>query len=325
WMSGSTPCQATFHDFASVLGYRFRGTTPCGIRIHSSEAINKNRMRDLYGSGGMIGSMPGLLPPYDSLARIFRENICPSGGNNDNIVNPLAHLLMLAKEFLDNEDPEREFQVDVMDFIYNEMYDAMVCGYTIPYAPYIMLLIKDTLKEDLADLELEEHSFKKIYVKKSVARAPATSASQGEFMTDARGSARQAVPPASSSASHVRKLSWFQRHILCMNIDIRKEQFEAYRERHAIRSRLPSQPNDPPVLAPLSYERWNAKAKTPWVQLEKDLLASDPDAPAASSTSRPRTRTATDSDDEEDEEVDEAIEDDDEEEDEEESASEGSE
>ena len=144
-------------------------------------------------------------------------------------------------------------------------------------------------------------------------------------MADARGSARQAVPPASSSASHVRKLSWFQRHILCMNIDIRKEQFEAYRERHAIRSRLPAQPDDPPVLAPLSYERWNSKAKTPWVQLEKDLLASDPNAPAAPSSSRPRTRAASDSDDEEDEEIDAAFEDDDEEEGEEESESEGSE
>ena len=89
-----------------------------------------------------------------------------------------------------------------------------------------------------------------------------------------------------------------------MNIDIRKEQFEAYRERHDIRTRLPAQPNDPPVLAPLSYERWNSKAKAPWVQLEKDLLATDSDAPTASSSSRPRARTTTiDSEDEEDEEI----------------------
>ena len=123
-------------------------------------------------------------------------------------------------------------------------------------------------------------------------------------MADARSSARQAAPPTTSTASHVRKLSWFQRHILCMNIDIRKEQFEAYRERHAIRSRLPVQPNDPPMLAPLSYERWNSKAKAPWTQLEKELLAYDPDVPVASSSSRPRARnTTSESEDEEGEEI----------------------
>ena len=29
-------------------------------------------------------------------------------------------------------------KLDVMDYIYKEMFDAMVCRTTIPYAPYIM-------------------------------------------------------------------------------------------------------------------------------------------------------------------------------------------
>ena len=134
-------------------------------------------------------------------------------------------------------------------------------------------------------------------------------------MGDARRSAHRAAPPSdSSTATHVRKLSWFQRNILCMNIDIRREQFQAYQERQLIRSRLPAQPDDPPVSAPLSYERWNSKAKTPWVQLEKDLRATDPRAPAV------------EEDEEEDDEEEEYEEEGDgEEDDDEESASEDSE
>ena len=121
-------------------------------------------------------------------------------------------------------------------------------------------------------------------------------------MGDARRSARQDAPPSDSSTlPHVRKLSWFQRHILCMNIDIRREQFQAYQERQFIRSRLPAQPNDPPVPAPLSYDRWNSKAQTPWVQLEKDLHATDPRAPAAEEDEEEEYEEEGDGEEEDDE------------------------
>ena len=169
WMSGTTFCEDTFHDFAAFLGYQFQGRTACGIHLHSPDRPNKNRMHDLYGRGGVIGSMPGLLPLYDHLVRIFRENICSSGGNNDNIVNSLVNLLLLAKDYVDSEDTDADFHVDVMDFFYHEMYDAMVSGVTIPYAPYIMMLIKNTLEdEDLSDIDLEDHNYKKIYEKKLI-------------------------------------------------------------------------------------------------------------------------------------------------------------
>ena len=35
WMSGNVFCSATFHEFAALLGYEFKGiSTPCGIRLH---------------------------------------------------------------------------------------------------------------------------------------------------------------------------------------------------------------------------------------------------------------------------------------------------
>ena len=127
-------------------------------------------MRDLYGPGGQIGKIEGLLPIYDQLVRIFRSNIAPSGGNNDAITSPLVNLLCLAKECIENEDPNRDFTVDVMDYIYHEMNYAMIGGYTIPYAPYIMLLIKKTLKNhDFSQEVVESHYYKKIYDKKGEA------------------------------------------------------------------------------------------------------------------------------------------------------------
>ena len=83
------------------------------------------------------------------------------------------------------------------------------------------------------------------------------------------------------------------------------------------------------MSAPLSYERWNSKSKTPWVQLEKDLLATNPHAPAASSSTRPKSRTDVDSGDEEEDAAEEDTAEEDEDEEEEEAAyeseSEGSE
>ena len=71
---------------------------------------------------------------------------------------------MLAKQCIEDEDTEKEYPVDVMDFVFNELYNALMGRYTIPYAPYIMLFIKDTLPdEDFSGLPMVDHHFKKLY------------------------------------------------------------------------------------------------------------------------------------------------------------------
>jgi hypothetical protein len=79
--------------------------------------------------------------------RIFRENIAPSGGNNDAIHTSLVDLLYLAHECAIFEDPAEDFTLDVMDFIFHDILDTMIHRNTVPYAPYIMLLIKHSLLE----------------------------------------------------------------------------------------------------------------------------------------------------------------------------------
>ena len=59
------------------------------------------------------------------LVRIQRENIAPSGGNNDNVVTPLCNLLLHANRIVEDTGSDADWSVDVMDYIYNEMYEAM--------------------------------------------------------------------------------------------------------------------------------------------------------------------------------------------------------
>jgi hypothetical protein len=110
-----------------VLGYPFAGpTNPVGHCIHTPLPFNKNLLCDLYGPNGVPGQVAGLLPLYDLLVRIFRENIAPSGGNNDAIRSSLVDLLIFAHGCAQSTDPNVDFSLDVMDFIFNEMFDAMV-------------------------------------------------------------------------------------------------------------------------------------------------------------------------------------------------------
>ena len=98
---------------------------------------------------------------------IFRDNICPSGGNNDAIRGALVGLLVVAHECANSEDEYEEFQLDVMDFIYHEIHDTMVSRQSMPYAPYIMkLIISCAPDEDFSDMLTTQHRVKKPYVKK---------------------------------------------------------------------------------------------------------------------------------------------------------------
>ena len=285
------------------MGYSFNGPSPIGHRIHSPSRPNKNKLAVLYGADGIIGTITGLLPLYDQLVRIFRMNIAPSGGNNDAIRTSLVNLLYLAHRCAENDDPTRRFPLDFMDFIFNEIYDAMVGRQSIPYAPYIMLLIKSTLPNEDFEVDCEEHKLKMLYVKKKVVSpAPPTTDS---FMRDARasGSTHRMNTGAPSIAPEIKKLNWFQRNIMCMKIDIHKEQYNAYRERrdiahsqqlilHHVSGAAGPPPKSP---TPVAYNKWNT-SHVNWVEMEQQLYS----APVASSP--PQAQVSDDEDDDDDEE-----------------------
>jgi hypothetical protein len=136
-MFGQNYYELDFYQFATLLGYSYDGNNPVGRRVHSSGTKpNKDKLVDIYDSTGVVGFINGLLPLYDQLVRIFRENIAPSGGNNDAICTSLVDLLYLIHECATSGDPAKDFTLDVMDFIFCEIQDAMIQRNTIPHAPY---------------------------------------------------------------------------------------------------------------------------------------------------------------------------------------------
>ncbi|KAK1679346.1 hypothetical protein QYE76_040194 [Lolium multiflorum] len=203
WMTGSTHCSATLRQFAA----------------------------------GKIGQAKGLLPIYSQLLRFFRATICPSGGNNDALRGTLVDLMHLSYKCARDGNEERDYTLDIMDFIFHEIHDAMVSRTTIPYAPYIQLLINNSVAkvgEDISGYPLMKHHVKKPYKLKPVSSAvPAPDT----FMRDARSSgfAPARHPDVPAMKKQVSRLSWFQRHILCMNIEIHKENYAASRERSEIK------------------------------------------------------------------------------------------
>jgi hypothetical protein len=70
---------------------------PVGHRVHlHGVQPDKNHLAPLYSSEGKIGTINGLLPLYNILLRMFRENISPSGGNRDAIRAALVELMYLS-------------------------------------------------------------------------------------------------------------------------------------------------------------------------------------------------------------------------------------
>ncbi|KAK1646708.1 hypothetical protein QYE76_064513 [Lolium multiflorum] len=232
WMSGSTHYVATLRRFAAILGL----PEEAGIRLHGPQKTDKNVLYNLYNSSGAVGSAKGLLPIYAQVLRFLRATIAPSGGNNDALCGALVDLMHLSNKCARDGNWKEDFSLDVMDFIFNEIHDCVVSRTTMPYAPYIQLLINNsvTMDEDLSRFPLETHSVKKAYKKKPVPHAaPAPDSFMGDARTSGFAPARHADLPAMKK--QVKKLSWFQRHILCMNIEIHKENYAASRERSEIK------------------------------------------------------------------------------------------
>ncbi|KAK1696173.1 hypothetical protein QYE76_012870 [Lolium multiflorum] len=289
WMTGSTHCSATLRQFAGFLGVPVDG----GRRLHGPQQTDKNALVHLYTSAGKIGQAKGLLPIYSQLLRFFRATICPSGGNNDALRGALVDLMHLSYKCARDVTEERDYTLDVMDFIFHEIHDAMVSRTTIPYAPYIQLLINNSVAvcdEDLSGYPLVKHSVKKAYKLKPVSSAvPAPDT----FMGDARSSgfAPARHPDVPAMRKQVSRLSWFQRHILCMNIEIHKENYAASRERSEIKHtqavilhKLSGDQGPPPQPpAHQGYSGWHS-AQVPWSDLDDCLQRSNtsrrsPDAP----------------------------------------------
>ena len=87
WMTGPRKCTSNFVEFATALGYDFKGaTTPVGMRMHvEGTTYNKRRLRPLYTVASSVGSNQDLLPTFNIFLRMVRLNLTPQAGNVDAI------------------------------------------------------------------------------------------------------------------------------------------------------------------------------------------------------------------------------------------------
>ena len=106
------------------------GKNPPGVttgeRMHGALETDKNKLVNLYGKNGVVGTNIGLYALYDILLRMFRLSISPSAGNNDAIHGGLINLMFHAYDTFSHGNGESaRWNIDVMDYIYHEIYAAV--------------------------------------------------------------------------------------------------------------------------------------------------------------------------------------------------------
>ncbi|KAK1610252.1 hypothetical protein QYE76_033925 [Lolium multiflorum] len=142
WMTHETLLEANLASFGDALGYpRSPGVNENGWRSHdSSFAQTKEVLEHLYIKGwGIPGKSADLLPTWDIMLRVYRETIGPKGGNLDEL--HLYEVDLMANSFARKGTGE---MLDVMDYIYNEMWSCVMEKKLPSFAPFIMKLIEDT-------------------------------------------------------------------------------------------------------------------------------------------------------------------------------------
>ena len=99
----------------------------------------------------ICGASKGLHPTYDILHRIFRETVNPKVGNLDEIMGYLKDLLLAV-----HENRGKGKKLDVMDFIWHEMWGVIVCKRNACYGPFIMRIILDAWEDKFPEVELSD-------------------------------------------------------------------------------------------------------------------------------------------------------------------------
>ena len=147
WMSKGEQFELQWSEVGELIGYPdhgpFVGTTEYDagwFRVHTSQKSKpKDELVPLYfWKKYAIGFAKGLYPTYDILNRIFRETINPKVGNIDEIQGYLKDLLLLVHKKRVTGITQK---LDVMDYIWQEIWSAIVWKRNACYGPLIMKII----------------------------------------------------------------------------------------------------------------------------------------------------------------------------------------
>ncbi|KAK1697716.1 hypothetical protein QYE76_014413 [Lolium multiflorum] len=227
WMSHERLLESNLAKFGSALGYpRYPGIDANGWRCHdSSFAQTREVLEPLYIKGwGIPGKSADLLPTWDIMLRVYRETIGPKGGNLDEL--HLYEVDLMANSFAKRGTGER---LDVMDYIYHEMWSCVMEKKLPAFAPYIMKLIEDTWVDSYEStlihsipLSITSHEVKVLRTKRH------NSPIEDVTLMDEK-------PPSWAS-----KLARRMRHIFCLTSAVNHRQYQQHAEAKKSRVRQKS-------------------------------------------------------------------------------------
>jgi len=178
WMTKDKKMSEKWSEIAIMLGYEDFGSflyndfDDTHFRVHHTgeQAVEVEKLLPLYDPESAVtwkvGMSKGLFPTWDIMHRIYRETINPKVGNIDEIHGYLKNLMLLTRDM-----QGKGKKLDVMDFIWHEMWDVIIKKKNIAFAPLIMRIIiwKWIEKYDVHDLgDVEKwvpHKSKRLLIK----------------------------------------------------------------------------------------------------------------------------------------------------------------
>jgi hypothetical protein len=209
------------------------------------EYYEKKKLAPLYTGDDkkiVIGGNLGLSQWSNIFFRIFRASIAPQAGNFDAIRGALVNLLAYSHEVYCKGETAHVEPLDVMDFIHKEINDCIVNKKIPLYAPFVMKLIRaQELNHPLLKANLVDHKVVKLQCKALTGHskepfAPVRGEDDDAFaegVSTRRGPRMKHASNVGSISTNefgqeFKKLNWFQRNVLCMNVDIHHKQYESY-------------------------------------------------------------------------------------------------
>jgi hypothetical protein len=116
-----------------------------GYKIHGVSEFDNDMLSFCYPptiAEPYIPFITEMYPHYNLLAKIFRENIVSKSGDVSVVRGYMVNLLYYTK-------PSRVRKIDVMDFIYKEIYFGVMDKHAPAYAPFIQAFINHVVGEDI--------------------------------------------------------------------------------------------------------------------------------------------------------------------------------
>ena len=164
--------------------------------------------------------------PFEILHRVYRETIAPRVGNWDEVHGYMFDLLKLSYE---NQGKGKK--LDVMDWMWNDLWSTIIDRRAPIYGPYIMKLIrrKWALKKNGEDIMKDgspvvAHLVKELRIKAHL--PPKTKPIDPEVAAEAER--------ASGSAPPLEEPSWFKKlqikakRAFCLKLDLEDRLYEAH-------------------------------------------------------------------------------------------------